>query len=93
MRPAQTHQIVQQRFRQITVITVLHHADRTVAFGQFFTVVTQNHRNVRVNRYRRAQRFQDVYLTRRIVDMVFATDNVGDFHIPVIDNDTEIIGR
>ena len=24
--------------------------------------------------------------------MVFATDNVGDFHIPVIDNHTEVIG-
>ena len=23
--------------------------------------------------------------------MVFATDNVGDFHIPVIDNHTEVI--
>ena len=90
--PAQTHQIVQQCFWQITVITILHYADRPVTFGQFFTVIAVDHRNVRVNRHRRFQGLKNVDLAWRVVDMVFATDNVGDFHIPVIDNHTEVIG-
>ena len=91
--PAQTHQIVQQRFRKVTVVAILHNADRTVTFRKFFTIVAVDHRHVCINRYRRIQRFQDVYLTRSVVDMVFTTNNVSDFHIPVVDHHTEVVGR
>ena len=63
-----------------------------MALGQFLTVVAVNHRDVGVNRHRRIQRFQDVNLARGIVDMVFAANNVGDFHIPVVNHDAEVIG-
>ncbi|CCJ99025.1 conserved hypothetical protein [Cronobacter malonaticus 507] len=93
VRPAQTHQVVQQRFRQIAVVAILHDAHRAVTFGEFFTVIAVDHRDVRVKRYRRAQRFQDVDLTRRVVDMVFTTDHVRDFHIPVVHDYTEVVRR
>ncbi|CCK07946.1 conserved hypothetical protein [Cronobacter sakazakii 696] len=91
--PAQTHQIVQQRFRQVAVVAVLHNTHRAVTFREFFTVIAVDHRDVRVQRHRRAQRFQNVDLARRVVDMVFATDHVRDFHIPVVHHHTEVVGR
>src|SRR5699024_3178996 len=63
-----------------------------VTFGQFFSIIAVDHRNVRINRYRCFQRFQNIDLARCVVDMVFTTDYVGDFHIPVINNHTEVIG-
>ncbi len=91
--PAQTHQIVEQGFRQIAVVTVLHHADCAMTFGKFFTVVAVDHRHVRINRDRCIQRFKNVDLAWRVIDMVFATHDVGDRHIPVIYHNTEVIGR
>ena len=91
--PAQTHQIVQQRFRQVAVVAVLHHGDCTVALGELGTVVTQDHGDVGKFRYRRVQRLVDVDLARGVVDVVFATHHVGDLHIPVIDHYAEVVGR
>ena len=91
--PAQTHQVVQQSFRQVAIITILHDAHGAVTFGEFLTVITINHGNVGVYRYRRVQRFQDVDLTRGVVDMIFTPDHVSDLHIPVIHNHTEVVGR
>jgi hypothetical protein len=48
---------------------------------------------VRVERHRRAERLQDVDLARRVVDVVVAADDVRDAHVPVIDDDAEIVGR
>ena len=36
---------------------------------------------------------KDVDLARRVVDVIIATNDVGDFHVPVIDTDTEVVGR
>lgn len=47
---------------------------------------------MRVFRHRRAQRFENVDLARGVVDVVFAADHMGDFHVPVIDDDAEVIG-
>ena len=48
---------------------------------------------MRIGRHFRTNRFQDVDLTRRVVDMVFTTNNVRDAHIPVVDHHTEVVGR
>ena len=48
---------------------------------------------MRINRHRRIQRFEDVDLARRVVDMIFAADHVSDRHIPVIYHHAEVIGR
>ncbi|VGP97179.1 hypothetical protein SB00610_04760 [Klebsiella quasipneumoniae subsp. similipneumoniae] len=93
MGPTQTHQIVKQRFRQVAIVAILHHADRPVALGEFLAIVAVDHRYVRVYRHRRVQRFKDVDLARRVIDMIFTTDHVGDRHVPVIHDDAEVVGR
>uniref|UniRef100_A0A1A9ZYT1 transketolase n=1 Tax=Glossina pallidipes TaxID=7398 RepID=A0A1A9ZYT1_GLOPL len=50
--PSQSHQIVQQRFRQKTVIAVLHDPYRAVAFGEFFAIIAQDHRDVAIENAR-----------------------------------------
>src|SRR5690554_2763677 len=39
-----------------------------------------------------AKRCQDVDLSRGVVDVVIAPDDVRDFHVPVVHNNTEIVG-
>jgi hypothetical protein len=67
--------------------------DRAVPLRQFLAIVTENHRQVRVKRHLRAQRLQDVDLARRVVDVVVAPDDVADAHVPVVDDDAEVVGR
>ena len=92
MRPAQPHQVVQQRMRQITILAVLHHAHGAVALGQFLPVRPQDHRQVREARHRRAERFVQIDLARRVVDMIVATDDLGDAHVDVVDHHREVVG-
>ena len=62
-----------------------------MAFGEFFPVGTENHGHVAVLRQCAAQRPQNINLTRGVVNVVIAANNVGDLHIPVVDNDTKIV--
>jgi hypothetical protein len=48
---------------------------------------------VRVYGQRCAERAQNVDLSRRVVDVVVAANNMRDPHIEVVDDDAEIIRR
>ncbi len=93
MRPAEPHEIVEQRVRQVAVVAILHHADRAVALAEFLPVRAEDHRQVRETRYRGAERLVDVDLARRVVDVVVAADHVGDAHVDVVDDHREVVGR
>ncbi len=92
VRPAETGEVVEHRLRQVAGIVVLHDAHRTMSFRQLLPVVAKDHRQVGVERHRRTERLQDVDLARRVVDVVVAADDVRDAHVPVIDDDAEIVG-
>ncbi len=90
--PAQAHQVVQQGFRQVAVVTVLHDGDSTVALGELGTVVPQDHGDVGKLRHWRIQGLVDVDLARGVVDVVFAAHHVGDLHVPVVHHHAEVVG-
>ena len=91
--PAETGQIIQHRFRQITGSRIFHHGNRTMPFGQLFTVITQNHRQMGIFRNRCFKCLQNIDLARSIVDMIVPPDDMGNPHIPVIHHHTEIVSR
>ena len=93
MRPAQAGEVVEHRFGQVTVAVVLHYADCAMTLGELLSVVTEDHRQVRVLRHLGAERLEDIDLARGVVDVVVAADDVGDLHVPVIDDDAEVVGR
>ena len=43
-------------------------------------------------RQRRAQRAEDVDLPGRVVDVLVAAEDMGDGHVPVVDDDGEVVG-
>src|SRR5690606_18886872 len=69
-----------------------HDADCAVTLGQFFAVRAKNHRHVAVDGNVGAQRAQDIDLTRGVVDVIVAPDDVGDGHVPVVHHHTEVVG-
>ena len=92
VRPAQPHQVVQQRMRQVAGVAVLHHVGRAGALGQLGALLVEDHRQVREVRYGRAQRLVDVDLARRVVDVVVAAHHVGDAHVDVVHHHREVVG-
>ena len=93
MRPAQAHQVIQQRLGQVAVFFVLHHADRAVALGQARAVITEDHRQVRKLRHIPAHRLVQVDLTRGVVDVVIAADHLGDAHVVIVHHHGQVVGR
>ena len=93
VRPAEPDEVVQERLRQVAVGGVLHDADRAVALGHALAVLAEDHRQVGVDRTRRAERLEDVDLARGVVDVIVAADDVGDVHVHVVDDDREVVGR
>ncbi|MET3929344.1 hypothetical protein ABIE51_001231 [Lysobacter sp. OAE881] len=93
MRPAQAHEVVQQRVRQVTHLAVLHDVGRAGALGQLGAFGVQDHRQVREMRHGGAERTVDVDLPRRVVDVVVAAHDVGDAHVQVVDDHGEVVGR
>ena len=63
-----------------------------MAFGQTLFIFAQNHWQMRIGRERGIQRFEYVYLSWRVVDMIVTTNNMRDVHIEIIDHDSQIIG-
>jgi hypothetical protein len=93
VRPAEAHEIVEQRVRQEAVVAVLHDADRAVTLAELLAVGPEDHRQVREARHGGAERMVDVDLARRVVDVVVAADHVGDAHVDVVDDDREVVRR
>ena len=91
--PAQARQVVDHRVGQVAGVFVLHDADRAVALGELVAVGPEDHRHVAVLGQFGAERAQDVDLARRVVHVVVAADHVADLHVPVVDDDAEVVGR
>ena len=90
--PAQAGQVVDHGVGQKAFFVVLHYADCTVAFGKLFTIGPQNHRDVAVNGLLAAQCFQNIDLAWRVVDVVVATNDVGNVHFQVVDHHAKVVG-
>src|SRR5690606_41703618 len=63
-----------------------------VTRGHVVVVRAKHHRHVAVDGYVGAQRAKDVDLTRGVVDVIVAPDDVGDGHVPVVHHHTEVVG-
>ena len=92
MRPAEAHEVVEQRLGQVALVAVLQHAHRAVALGELRAVGAEDHRHVRVERRLDAERAQHVDLPRRVVEVVVAADHVRDPHVLVVDHHAEVVG-
>ena len=93
MAPTQARQIVQHRLGQIARVFICRHADRAATLRQLQPVVAEDDRHVAEQRQRCAERVEDVDLPRRVVDMLVAAENVAHVHVPVIDDNAEVVGR
>src|SRR3546814_14101912 len=93
MRPAQPHQVVEQRVRQVAGVAVLHHVGGAGALGQLGALLVEDHRQVRERGYVGAERTIDVDLARRVVDRGVAANHVGDPTGEVVDDNGGDVGR
>ena len=92
-RPAQEGQEVDHGLGQISEPLILEHGRRAVPFTQSFLVGTKNQRHVGECRHREVERAIKKNVLRRVRDVVVAPDDVGDFHVDVVDHDRQVIGR
>ena len=91
--PAEPHEIVAQRGRQIAHLAVGLDAERAVALRQLGAVGPVDQRHVREDRHLPAHGRVDLRLARGVGQVVDAADDVRDLHVVVVDDDGEIVGR
>src|SRR5690606_37163872 len=92
VRPAQPHQVVEQRVRQVAGVAVLHDVGGAGALGELGAVLVEDHRQVRERWHFGAERLVDVDLARGVVDVVVAAHHVGDAHVHVVHHHREVVG-
>ena len=93
MAPAETGEVVKDRFRQIAGLLVLRHSDRTMALRQLLAVRAVDQRQVAEDRGFNTESAVQVDLAGRVVDMVSAADHVRHLHINIVHHDREVVGR
>ena len=93
MAPAEPHQIVAHRRRQVAHGPVGIDAERAVALGKLRAVRPVDQRDVRHHRHRPAERLVDLGLPRGVVEVVVAADDVGHAHVVVVDHHRQHVGR
>src|SRR5664280_736313 len=93
MRPAEAHQIVDQRLRQVTHFFIGHNGCGPVTFAQARLVRSQNHRDMSEFWHIETQRLIHQNLAWCIVDMVVTANDMSDVHERVVDDDGKIISR
>ncbi len=93
MRPTQAHQIVNERFRQVSHFLIGHNGSRTVSFTEARFIGSQNHGNMGKFRDSKTQRLIKQNLARRVIDMVIAADDMGNVHQRVINDHSKVVGR
>ncbi len=91
VRPAQAHQVVEQRLRQVALLAILHDAHRPVALGQALAVVAEDHRHVGVLGRLGPQGPQDIDLARGVVQVIVAANHVGDPHIEIVHDHSQVV--
>jgi hypothetical protein len=93
MRPAEPNQVIQQSLAKITLVPVFAYVYRTVTLRQLCAVGAEDHGQMCKLRRRRTQCVVHIYLSRRIVEVIVASNHVGNTHIGIIDDDREIVRR
>ena len=92
MAPAETGEVIEDCFGEIALLFVLEHGHRAVALRELLAVRAADEGQVRKDRHFGAKRVVDVDLARRVVDVVGAADDVAHLHVPVVDDDCEVVG-
>ena len=62
-----------------------------MSLGEFLTIGAVNHGQMGIGWHHCTQRFENINLPWRVVDMVIAPDHMANLHIPIVDYDTEVI--
>ena len=93
LAPAEPHQIIAQRLRQIAHGAISIDAKRAVAFRQFGPVGAMDERDMRHHRDVPAERLIDLHLSRRIGEMVVAANDMRHAHVVIVDDHGEHISR
>ena len=91
--PAEAHEIVAQRDRQIADAAIGLDAERAVALRELGAVGAVDERDVGHARHLPAERLVDLRLARGVGEVIVAADDVGDVHVVVVDDDGEHVGR
>ena len=89
-RPAEQAKIIAHRFGKKTFLDVGVEARPDVALAHLRAVLIQDERDVREARRLRAQRAVKLDVLRRIRKVILAPDDVGDFHLEVVDHVDEM---
>ena len=85
-RPAEQTEIIAHRCREIAAPDVIFDARAFVALAHFRSVLVKDERNMCVARRRHAECSENLYVLRRVREMIFASDHVRDFHFEIVDH-------
>ena len=91
--PAEPHQVVAHRRRQVAHGAIGIDAERAVTLRELGAVRPVDQRDVRHHRHGPAERLIDLGLPRGVVEVVVAADDVGHAHVVVVDHDGQHVGR
>ena len=92
-RPAQKHQEVDQRFRQVALRSVFPDPLRAVSLREFLAPTIHHQRQVGKDRRRPAKRFIQQHLPKRVGDVVLAANHMADLHVVVVHHDRHVVQR
>ena len=90
-RPAQQRKKISERLRQETIGTVHIHVGRAVAFRKTGFVRAKNQRHVRKNGWLGMQRAVQQHLFRSIRKVIRAANHMGNPHIDVVDDHSQLV--
>ena len=93
MAPAEAHQIVAQRLRQVAHAAIGLDAERAMTLRELGAVRSVDERDMRHLRHVPAQRLVDLRLAGRVGEVVVAADDMGHVHVVIVDHDGEHVGR
>ena len=92
-RPAEQAEIIQHRLRRVTVLGVMGERSAGVALAHLASVLVQDQRNVRVMRRLHAECVEERDVLRRVAQVIFATNDVRDAHLQIINHVHEVEHR
>ena len=91
--PAEAQQPVYQRIRKNPEFAVRIDAQRAMPFGELGPVGAVDQGNMRVDRRLPAECTEQLGLAKRVVEVIVAPDRMGDFHVVIVDDDRQHVGR
>ena len=62
-----------------------------MSLGELLAIGAVNHGQMGIGRHHCAQRFENINLPWRVVDMVITTDHMANLHVHIVDHDTEVV--